>query len=264
MTQYVLEHAGEFERLERQSSLSAYDPATELGAFLDGLGDLSGKRVVDLGCGAGTVSRFLAARFPQAEIVGLDASAQRLEQATRAGRELPNLRFEVQDATSWTWPDDSCDVVVVRYVLQHLPAPQLKRAVEEIRRCLRPGGSLLAIDIDGAFLNLHPVTSRVERGLAALAASPEVDMRVGRKLPALAYASGFTSVRWEVQTMSFSGAGLEDERRLIAERFEGSAPFWERLLGSTAEARAFREEYLALLREPGTVLFYDKFVVHAC
>ncbi len=56
------------------------------------------RRVVDLGCGAGNVTALLAARWPDAEIRGLDPSPEMLE---RARADHPSLAFEVADAASW-------------------------------------------------------------------------------------------------------------------------------------------------------------------
>lgn len=57
------------------------------------------RRVVDLGCGAGNVTALLAARWPDAGLVGLDPSPEMLE---RARADHPALSFEVADAASWT------------------------------------------------------------------------------------------------------------------------------------------------------------------
>lgn len=56
-------------------------------------------RVVDLGCGAGNVTALLAARWPEAEILGLDPSPEMLD---RARADHPSLAFAVADAASWT------------------------------------------------------------------------------------------------------------------------------------------------------------------
>src|ERR1700734_948966 len=52
------------------------------------------RRVVDLGCGPGTSTQLLAARYPDAQIIGIDSSEQMLA-AARA--RLPGIRFEKQD-----------------------------------------------------------------------------------------------------------------------------------------------------------------------
>jgi trans-aconitate 2-methyltransferase len=56
-------------------------------------------RVADLGCGPGNVTAIIRARFPDAEVTGLDSSAAMLE---RARRDVPDCRFEQTDAARWT------------------------------------------------------------------------------------------------------------------------------------------------------------------
>ncbi len=55
------------------------------------------RRVVDLGCGAGNVTRLLALRWPDAEVVGIDNSEAMLSKARAAASDLANVRFEARD-----------------------------------------------------------------------------------------------------------------------------------------------------------------------
>lgn len=71
-------------------------PAIDL---LGRIGAQAPARVVDLGCGAGNVTALLAARWPNADIVGLDPSPEMLD---RARTDHPTLSFEVADAASWS------------------------------------------------------------------------------------------------------------------------------------------------------------------
>lgn len=66
-------------------------PARDLQALIP---DLDSRSIVDLGCGSGEQTAQLARRFPQAEVLGLDSSAEMLAKATF---DLPNLRFERGD-----------------------------------------------------------------------------------------------------------------------------------------------------------------------
>lgn len=60
--------------------------------------DLSAKRVVDLGCGTGELTELLGERFPDAEVVGVDSSAQMLEKARSQAR---RARFEQDTIERW-------------------------------------------------------------------------------------------------------------------------------------------------------------------
>lgn len=73
-------------------------------------------RVVDLGCGAGNVTRLLATRWPAAEVSGVDGSAAMLERARAAA---PSLRFEQADIAAWS-PARPPDVIYSNAALHWL------------------------------------------------------------------------------------------------------------------------------------------------
>jgi len=79
------------------------------------------RRVVDLGCGPGNLTRTLAERWPDAEVVGLDSSVDMLETARAQGDSPANLRFEQADIAEWR-PSATDDVVVTNAALQWVPA----------------------------------------------------------------------------------------------------------------------------------------------
>jgi trans-aconitate 2-methyltransferase len=72
--------------------------------------------VVDLGCGAGTVTRLLQGRWPEAEIIGVDGSPEMLE---RAGQALPGCSFMLADIARWE-PDGTPDVIYSNAALHWL------------------------------------------------------------------------------------------------------------------------------------------------
>ncbi len=75
------------------------------------------RRIVDLGCGPGTSTRLLAARFPDAEILALDNSEPMLAEARRR---LPDVRFEAADIAKWR-PRQRPDLIFANAALQWLP-----------------------------------------------------------------------------------------------------------------------------------------------
>jgi len=74
------------------------------------------KRIIDLGCGTGNSTEQVHARWPQAEITGLDSSASMLKQA---GDRHPDWRWVQGDLESWK-PDGSFDLVFSNAVLHWL------------------------------------------------------------------------------------------------------------------------------------------------
>jgi trans-aconitate 2-methyltransferase len=74
-------------------------------------------RIVDMGCGPGNSTQLLAARWPGAEIVGLDSSQAMLAEARKR---LPNLRFETADASTWL-PGPDVALVFANAIYQWVP-----------------------------------------------------------------------------------------------------------------------------------------------
>jgi trans-aconitate 2-methyltransferase len=108
------------------------------------------QRVVDLGCGPGTATAGLCARWPAATILGVDHSPQMIEQATPLAQE-GRLSFQLADLRDWHpdgGPDRAPDVIVSNAALQWVPGH-----VELLGRwmsCLAPGG-VLAFGVPGNF-----------------------------------------------------------------------------------------------------------------
>ena len=102
-------------------------------------------RVADLGCGPGNLTALLAARWPGADVVGVDSSQPMLDAAVAAGP--AGVRFEVGDVRTWA-PEQPLDVLVSNATLQWLPGhlDLLPRLVGH----LRPGG-WLAFQVPGNF-----------------------------------------------------------------------------------------------------------------
>jgi ubiquinone/menaquinone biosynthesis C-methylase UbiE len=102
------------------------------------LGELRGRRVLDVGCGKGRFARVFQEQEPQAELWGLDLSAEMLKYVpegihTRAGS-MTELPFE----------DAYFDGAYATESLEH--AVEIERAVGEICRVVKPGGRIVIID----------------------------------------------------------------------------------------------------------------------
>jgi len=98
------------------------------------------RRIVDLGCGPGNSTALLVARYPQAEVIGIDSSPDMLRQARHR---LPALRFVEADIAGWA-PDAPTDLLFGNAVFQWLPdhVAVLCRLIEAL-----PPGGVLAVQM---------------------------------------------------------------------------------------------------------------------
>ena len=120
-----------------------------------------GSRILELGCGDGTLWSANADRIPQCErIVLSDFSPGMLDEARDRLRTLgPAFEYAAADAASIPFADGRFDAVIANHMLYHVPdRPQ---ALAEIRRVLRPGGRLTASTAGVRHLQqLHELTER--------------------------------------------------------------------------------------------------------
>ena len=101
--------------------------------------DFTPRRILDAGCGRGDYSFYLARRWPNADVLGIDIDLARIERCRRLGRELglTNLRFDVSDLAV-SRLGDAFDLVVSIDVLEHIVTQ--REAIENLGVHLAPGG----------------------------------------------------------------------------------------------------------------------------
>lgn len=134
----------EFQRVEQEGwsdpdrvsgyvSLFAQAADQAIGPLLDAVGATKGQQALDLCCGQGNVSETLVARG--CAVTGADFSPAMI---TIARERVPQATFAEADAQALDFPDGAFDIVVSNFGICHVP--DQPRALDEMRRVLKPGG----------------------------------------------------------------------------------------------------------------------------
>ncbi|MEA5515113.1 class I SAM-dependent methyltransferase [Nodularia sp. UHCC 0506] len=105
---------------------------------------IDAKNVLELGCGKGFNSLFLAEQYPEVNFTGIDLTPLHIKIAGRKANKLSNLSFEEGNFNQLNFADQSFDIVFGFECLCHAPQAQIPLA--EIFRVLRPGGQLIVFD----------------------------------------------------------------------------------------------------------------------
>jgi len=136
--------------------LPLYDPLQRLlgveglqRALIEPAALRHGQRALDIGCGTGSLTLLLARLHPDSEVVGLDPDRKALERARRkAARASLRIEFEQGFSDQLPYPDACFDRVFSSFMFHHLAAGDQEKTLNELRRVLRPSGSLHLMDFD--------------------------------------------------------------------------------------------------------------------
>lgn len=170
-----------------------YGPTTEKVLLEAGLA--SGMRVLDIGCGIGTVSCWMAEQVkPEGSVVGIDVSTAQLEIARQnaLASGIKNVVFQEASAYETDLPRAEFDLIVCRFLLCHLTRPA--DALKEMYELLKPDGVLVCHDLDVESMFSDPPTAAYTRLIEILLAVGHergVDYCIGRKLHRLLRDAGF-------------------------------------------------------------------------
>jgi ubiquinone/menaquinone biosynthesis C-methylase UbiE len=106
-----------------------------------------GEKVLDVGCGTGTLAIAIKPRVGAGEVHGIDASPEMIqvarEKSAKAGSAID---FRVALIEAIPFPDASFDLVASSLMLHHLPDDLKAKGFLEVRRVLKPGGRFMAVD----------------------------------------------------------------------------------------------------------------------
>jgi ubiquinone/menaquinone biosynthesis C-methylase UbiE len=103
-------------------------------------------RLLDVGCGTGSFLREIKGNWPRLHVTGLDLSPPYLAVARRALAAWSRIRLIEGAAEAMPLADGEFDIVTCVYLFHELPPRVRRLAAAEIRRVLRPGGTLILVD----------------------------------------------------------------------------------------------------------------------
>jgi ubiquinone/menaquinone biosynthesis C-methylase UbiE len=210
--------------------------------FLDFVGTADGERVLDVGCGTGSLTFAIAKRSNIEAVCGVDGAAAYIDSAANKNSNS-RIEFRVGAACALPFPDRSFDRVLSLLVLHFVPQTEL--AIKEMRRVARPGGTVAAAvwDARGGF-----VSQRMFFDTAAML-DPKAGEARARQLTRPMSRAGELEAAW-------SAAGFQNIRHTtVMTRMEFASfddywmPFLSRQAGAASYVATLGEAQLVALRE---------------
>lgn len=186
MSEYILKvgHDGA-ERLDLLSEVfSSYSQY-----FLKDIGLKKNMKVIEFGCGTGTMTTWIAQQVgPSGHVIAIDASEQQLELAKMNAKQagLTNIEFIRARLEEVKFEENSIDLIYSRWLLMHLPHPE--NALKQMYTLLKTNGILACDEPTSDTLFTSPRNKVIERFndcFLLLGKKSKFDFNIGDKLPSL-------------------------------------------------------------------------------
>lgn len=166
--------------------------------------------ILDVGCGPGTITCGLANYAPEGKITGIDSSLEVIEKAKSEAKDVSNVTFQVGQAHSLPFEDETFDIVHCHAVLVHIPDPAA--AVKEMRRVCKTGGDIAAREPDLDTCVMHPHYPALEKWKVVqgqMKRNEGAEPNAGRHLAAWATAAGcaIEDIQGSSNTLQYFGGG---------------------------------------------------------
>jgi len=142
-------------------------------------------RILEAGCGVGAQTRILASKNPKSNFISVDVSEDSVREAKRIVDKTNISNVEIKQADIYKLPfkSETFDSVIVCFVLEHLNNPV--QALTELKRVLKKGGSLMAIEGDHGSAFFHPASKYANDAINSQIQLQKLnggDANIGRKL----------------------------------------------------------------------------------
>ena len=203
--------------------------------------------------------------YPHAIISGIDLSAKRIVQASKAQTLENNLSVLSGNVYLMPFRDNCFDFVFSRLLFEYLKNPQ--KALSEMKRVCKTGGTIMVQDLDGQFSNNYPVDREIENGWHNIFSQIQktgFDPDIGRKLFSFFYKENLDNIDVKIENYHLIAGkiSLEDEN------------YWKNKLSSVSETfpkyTSLKSEivseisgnYLDYLRKAETISFSNLFTVY--
>lgn len=152
----------------------------------------SDMKLLDCGCGPGTITVQFASHLDHGQVTGIDANETHVKIATNNAKkkQLTNIDFVHGNLYSIPFPDNTFDAAFAHTVICNLHDPVA--ALKEMKRVVKPGGIIAAREPDYYSSIIYPEDQRIFRGLGALAQAQTgySDSTIGRKLRQVFHDAG--------------------------------------------------------------------------
>lgn len=164
-----------------------------------------GMRLLDVGCGPGSITSGLAQRVVPGETIGIDPSPSVIETARTLAGGVARLTFEVGDIHQPRFGAETLDAIFAHQVLQHLGRPV--DALKQIRALLKQGGLVGVREVDWGSTTFFPDNQGMRRFLTLyyeLARRNGAEPDAGRHLRRWFREAGFGETRVTTSTVSYA------------------------------------------------------------
>jgi SAM-dependent methyltransferase len=208
--------------------------------ILDGTVLADGIRLLEIGCGVGVGLAILGIAFPRVQLAGVDIEPRQIAAAREhlAGAGL-EADLRVADGRQLSYANGSFDHVWMMWLLEHLTESDTVEVLREARRILAPGGTITAIEVDYATVQLGPLTPQLKSLRSALVQAMRAFGQddVGTQLWGLAGRGGVCRYRSGERLFSYRGTKVGPVARYLADVMAATLSDMASLPGTLARKR---------------------------